>query len=69
MVMNQFEIFYKHNDMNPDYTGYKLIWANDKQQALSYLLKSKPSKDGIGLLKKGGATVRITEINEISSTE
>jgi len=55
--------------MNPDYTGYKLIWANDKQQALSYLLKSKPSKDGIGLLKKGGATVRITEINEISSTE
>jgi hypothetical protein len=39
--VKKYEIFYKHTDMNPDYTGYTTRWANDEKQARKYVTKNK----------------------------
>lgn len=62
--MKQYTIYYKHFDMNPDYTGSTTRWARDAKQAVSFLCKSQPSKEGYALTKKG-ARIRITEIEEL----
>jgi hypothetical protein len=62
--MNKYEIIYKHFDMHPDYRGYQVKWANDKEQAVKYICPTKPSKDGYGTTKKG-ARVQILEVNEL----
>ena len=64
--MNQYEIIYRHFDMPPEYRGYALKWARDKEQAIKYLAPKKPNKDGITQNKKG-ATIQILEVNEINN--
>tara|TARA_R100001163_G_scaffold33968_1_gene26279 strand:- start:21371 stop:21535 length:165 start_codon:yes stop_codon:yes gene_type:complete len=51
--MNQYEIFYKHTNMNPDYTGYTTRWANDEKAVKKLITKNKPY-------------IKITAVNEIS---
>jgi hypothetical protein len=36
----QYEIVYRHNDMNPDYKGIRHIWANDEKGALKIIKKN-----------------------------
>lgn len=67
-MANKYEIIYRHYDMHPDYRGYQVKWARDKEQAVSYICPTKPNKDGVGLTKKG-AMVKILEVNEISTSE
>ena len=63
-MANRYEIIYKHFDMHPDYTGYTIKWANDKKGAIKCFCTRTPNKDGV-TKTKGGATVRIVEVNEI----
>ena len=49
--------------MNPDYTGSTTRWARDAKQAVSFLCKGQPSKDGYASTKKG-ARIKIIEIEE-----
>jgi hypothetical protein len=65
--MNKFEIIYRHNDMPPDYRGLKRLWANTPSQALSYMCTRKPDNNGRTNLKKGGASIIIESVNEISN--
>ena len=53
--MNKYEIFYKHTDMNPDYTGYTTRFANDEKQARKYVTKNKPY-------------IKVVAVNEIPHT-
>tara|TARA_X000000950_G_scaffold219677_1_gene264529 strand:- start:8901 stop:9092 length:192 start_codon:yes stop_codon:yes gene_type:complete len=39
-------------------------WAHDEKKALSYILKSKPIKDGFCNFKKGGSG-RIISVQEV----
>ncbi len=41
--MNHYEVIYRNSYMNPDYRGYKTIWANDEKQVRKYMNKSKAS--------------------------
>ena len=50
--------------MHPDYTGYTIKWANDKKGAIKCFCTRTPNKDGV-TKTKGGATVKIIEVNEI----
>lgn len=62
--MNKYTIYYKHFDMNPDYTGSTTRWARDPNQAVSFLCKGKPDKNGYASTKRG-ARIKIINIEEI----
>jgi hypothetical protein len=50
--------------MNPDYTGSTTRWARDSKQAVSFLCKGKPDKNGYASTKKG-ARIKIINVEEI----
>jgi hypothetical protein len=67
-MSNKYEIIYKHFDMNPEYRGYTVKYASDKNKAIRFLCPTKPDKDGFGITKKG-ARIQILEVNEIAHRE
>ena len=62
--MNKYKIKYKHHDMPEDYIGSAEKWARDEKQALSYMCKSKPDKQGFCTTKKG-ASITILSVTEL----
>ena len=63
-MSDKFFIQYKHDDMNPDYTGSKSIWANDEKAAMKQML-GRNGKVGEWLTNKKGARIQITSIAKI----
>lgn len=53
--MNKFEITYKNADIRNPYVASTTKWARDEQQAMKYVFKSLPKKDGFAITKRGQA--------------
>tara|TARA_R100001163_G_C5068470_1_gene208844 strand:+ start:2339 stop:2497 length:159 start_codon:yes stop_codon:yes gene_type:complete len=51
-------------DMPPDYTGMKTIWAHDAKAALK-TFTGKVCKLGDTVTRKNGATIKITDIEQL----
>ena len=62
--MKNYILYYKHNDMNPDYTGSKSLWAKDEKTAMK-LLTGKVTKMGQWVSNKRGAAIKVTNIEEL----
>tara|TARA_Y100001937_G_scaffold49575_1_gene69026 strand:- start:237 stop:434 length:198 start_codon:yes stop_codon:yes gene_type:complete len=64
--MNRYEIKYTLNDMPEGYIGLTTKWAKDQKEALKYILKKAPSKNGLCTFKKGsiGRIISVQEKNE-----
>lgn len=63
--MNLYKIKYKHWGMPEDYVGCTEKWAHDQKQAVGYLCKGRPDKQGNCTTKKN-ATLTILSIEEIT---
>jgi len=63
--MNLYRIEYKHGDMPEDYVGCTEKWARDAGQAIGYVCKGKPDKQGNCTTKKN-ATLTILSVQEIT---
>lgn len=60
----QYYIKYKHGDMNPEYTGSRILWASDEKKALQ-LLTGRKTKVGEWTTNKRGALLKIISIEEV----
>lgn len=63
-MSDQFFIQYKHNDMNPDYTGSKNIWANDAKSAIKIFVGRNTALNTWTTNKKG-SMIKITSIEKL----
>ena len=62
--MNLYKIRYKHRDMPPDYVGFADKWAHDEKQAVSYVCRNRPDKQGNCTTKKN-ASITILSVEQI----
>ncbi len=52
--MNEYRITIQRDDILANNLQESDKWANDENQALSYIFKNRLKKDGFGTLKRGG---------------
>jgi len=52
--MNEYEITIRRDDIPCNNIQKSDKWANDENQALSYIFRNRLKKDGFGTLKRGG---------------
>ena len=62
-MSQKYRISYKHQDMSPDYTGMKTIWASDEKKALR-LLTGRVTKVGEWTPAKSGAVLKVISVEE-----
>ena len=62
-MSQKYRISYKHQDMSPDYTGMKTIWASDEKKALR-LLTCRVTKVGEWTPAKSGAVLKVISVEE-----
>ncbi len=62
--MNEYEITIRRDDIPANNIQKSEKWANDENQALSYIFKNRLKKDGFGTLKRGG-TAKLISIKRI----
>jgi hypothetical protein len=60
--VNKFEITYKNADIRNPYVASATKWARDEKQAMKYVFKRLPSKDGFTVTKRGQA-VKVLNIS------
>jgi len=52
--MNEYQITIQRNDIPSNNIQKSDKWANDENQALSYIFRTRLKKDRFGTLKRGG---------------
>ena len=52
--MNEYKITIRRDDIPANNLQESDKWANDENQALSYIFKNRLKKNGFGTLKRGG---------------
>ena len=52
--MNEYEITIRRDDIPANNIQKSDKWANDENQALSYIFRNRLKKNGFGTLKRGG---------------
>jgi hypothetical protein len=62
-MSQKYRISYKHQDMPPDYTGMKTIWASDEKKALQ-LLTGRVTKVGQWTPAKSGAVLKVISVED-----
>ncbi len=62
--MNEYEITIRRDDIPANNIQKFEKWANDENQALSYIFRTRLKKDGFGTLKRGG-TAKLISIKRI----
>lgn len=64
--MKEYYITYRRNDMPPEgAVSCAIKWAHTEQDAVRYLLKNKPAKDGSCVFKRGG-TGKILSVEQLT---
>jgi|TARA_S200002703_G_scaffold56689_3_gene49389 hypothetical protein len=64
--MKEYLITYRRNDMPPEGAlSCTIKWAHDEKEAVRYLLKQNPSKDGSCVFKRGG-TGKIVSVEQLN---
>tara|TARA_R100001224_G_scaffold104092_1_gene77127 strand:- start:93 stop:320 length:228 start_codon:yes stop_codon:yes gene_type:complete len=62
-MSQKYRISYKHQDMPPDYTGMKTIWASDEKKAMR-LLTGRVTKVGQWTPAKSGAVLKVISVED-----
>jgi len=62
-MSQKYRISYKHQDMSPDYTGMKTIWASDEKKAMQ-LLTGRATKVGHWTPAKSGAILKVISVED-----